>query len=111
MLNFIQQGNVITAIAPSGGVLSGQGLIYGSFFGVCAIDAVAGAETELAVTGVFSLPKVSPLVINAGDKVYWDDTAKLITKTASGNSLVGAATEAAASTAPTVRVRLNGTTV
>ena len=45
----------------------------------------------------------------AGDKVYWDNTAKEVTKTATANTLIGAAIDAVGGGAgeTTGRVRLN----
>ena len=46
----------------------------------------------------------------AGAKVYWDNTTKLVTNVASGNTLVGVAALAVGSGADETigRVRLNG---
>ena len=42
MKNVVQErGRVITVAAPSGGVTSGQAVLIGSMFGVCAEDAAA----------------------------------------------------------------------
>ena len=60
------------------------------------------------MVGVFRLSKVAALAINPGDTVYWDATNSLVTKTASGNTKIGVATEAAANPSATVNVRLNG---
>lgn len=114
MKNYVQPGNTITVIAPAD-VLSGAGVLVGSIFGVAEFDALSGTAVELNLTGVVELPKTSALAINVGDKVYWDNTAKVVNKTASGNTLVGVAvtsadapsTEAAANPSATVRVRLN----
>lgn len=108
MKNFIQAGEMITATAPTGGILSGAGLLAGSLFGVAATSQAEGNPVEIATTGVFDLPKVSANTFAFGAKVYWDATAKNCTSTASGNTLIGAAVAAAGSGATTVRVRLNG---
>lgn len=107
MKNFVQPGNVLSLTAPYA-VSSGGGLKVGSIFGVASKDADNGATVEAAVTGVYTLPKTSALAISIGDKVYWDDTAKEVNKTASGNTLVGVAVSAAANPSSTVAVRLNG---
>jgi predicted RecA/RadA family phage recombinase len=51
---------------------------------------------------------VSALAIAIGDKVYFDAATGLVNKTASGNTLIGVATSAAANPSGTVNVRLNG---
>lgn len=110
MKNHVQIGRTITATAPAGGILSGAGMLAGSFFGVAAHDAVEGKPVEITLTEVFSLPKASG-AISFGAKVYWDDAAKNVTTTASGNKLIGAATAAALSGDTAVPVRLNGVSV
>lgn len=110
MRTYIQPGEVVTAIAPTGGILSGKGLFTGALFGVAAYDAAEGAEVEMQVVGVFELPKASG-AISRFAKVYWDDTNKVCTGTASGNKLIGVAMIEVASGAATVRVRLDGSAI
>jgi predicted RecA/RadA family phage recombinase len=109
MKNYVQPGNTITLTAPYD-VASGDGLLVGSIFGVATGAAANGEAIETALVGVFDLKKVGSQAWTAGDKVYWDNTAKPATKTATSNTLIGVATEAvdggAGST--TGRVRLNG---
>lgn len=110
MKNFIQHGSVVTFPVPAGGVVSGNPYLIGALFGVAAYDAAEGAQGELALTGVFDLPKDGS-VIGEFAAVYWDDTAKKITTTVSTNKPVGAATKTAGGSAATVNVRLNGVAV
>lgn len=106
MKNFVQPGDSLT-FTSGAAVSSGQGVVMGALFGVAASAAEAGDPFEAAVVGVFELPKAAG-AIAAGMRVYWSAGAGNVTTTASGNTLIGAATEAAADTATTVRVRLNG---
>ena len=106
MKNFVQPGDTLTLPAPYD-VLSGGGALVGSIFGVAAEDALSGADVDLVVEGVFTLPKTSALAIAIGDHVYWDDTAKVVNKTSGGNTLVGVAVSVAANPSGTVDVRLN----
>ena len=108
MKTFIQNGNVITVIAPTGGIVSGAGIIVGSLFGVAAFTAAESEPVEIATTGVYELPKDSTAVIALGDRVSWDDAAKQIKLPALGLYPVGIATEAAGSGVTTVKVRLDG---
>lgn len=108
MRNFIQDGNVVTLVAPSGGVLAGAGILVGGLFGVAATSAAEGADVEASVVGVFDLVKATGAV-SAGAALYWDAAAKKVTGTATGNTLVGVALKAAGSSDPTARIRLNGT--
>lgn len=108
MKNFVQPGNTLTLTAPYA-VSSGDGLLVGSIFGVAAGTAALGEAVEAALTGVYDLKKVASQAWAAGDKVYWDNTAKEATKTTTSNTLIGVAVVAVAGGAGDVvgRVRLN----
>ena len=109
MKNYVQPGNTITLTAPYA-VASGDGLLVGSIFGVASGTAALGETVEAALTGVYDLKKVASQAWAAGDKVYWDNTAKEATKTTTSNTLIGVAVVAVAGgAADTIgRVRLNG---
>lgn len=107
MKNYVQPGNTLTIAAPYA-VLSGGGLKSGLIFGIASGDAAEGAEVDAATVGVFDLVKVGADEFAVGAAVYWNDTTKLATSTASGNTKIGVATEAAAAATATVRLRLNG---
>lgn len=107
MKNLIQKGDTLSLTAPAD-VVGGQGILVGSIFGVCSHDAKSGETMEVAVEGVFDLPKATG-ALTEGAKLYWDNTAKNITTTATSNTLIGAAVAVAASGDATGRVRLNGT--
>lgn len=110
MKNYVQTGRVITVTAPSGGIASGAGFLIGSLFGIASKAAAEGETVAMETVGVYSLPKASG-ALSQGAKVYWDNAAKNITSTTSGNSLVGVAATAAASGDALVEVRLNGVSV
>lgn len=107
MQNFVQAGDTITLTAPYI-VASGAGALVGSIFGV-ACDAYASGLTtaEFKTTGVFNLTKATG-ALAAGALMYWDNTNKVVTGTASTHKLIGVAILAAASGDATARVRLNG---
>jgi predicted RecA/RadA family phage recombinase len=104
MKNFVQKGRVITLAAPYDRS-AGQGALVGSLFGVAAVDVLSGVSAEFQVEGVFDLTKASGAVTQ-GAKIYWDNSAKNCTTTATSNTLIGVATQAQASGDATVRVRL-----
>jgi predicted RecA/RadA family phage recombinase len=108
MKNFIQRGGMITVTAPTGGVISGQGVLVGNLFGVAATAAAEDESVEIATVGVYELPKLASAVITAGARVAWDDTAKQIVLPGTGMVPIGVATVAAGNGATTVRVRLDG---
>jgi len=107
MKNYIQAGERITLSAPYD-VLSGGGLLVGSIFGVAINDALSGASVETAVEGVFRLAKTSAQAWTVGALIYWDNTNKVATSTASTNKLIGVATAVADNPSATGLVRLNG---
>lgn len=108
MKNFIQTGAMITVPAPTGGVASGQGVIVGGLFGIATTTAPEATSVEIATTGVFDLPKAPATVFALGDRVAWDDTAKVIATPAAGLYPVGIAISAVGNGTTTVRVRLDG---
>lgn len=112
MRNFVAIGNTVGIIATAA-TLSGAGVLQGSLFGIAAHNAATGEDLILNVTGIYELPKAGAQAWTVGQKVYWDNTAKLVTSEATGNTLIGVAvlavTNAAANTIGTVR--LNGVAV
>ncbi len=109
MKTYVQPGNTITLTAPYD-VTSGDGLLVGAIFGIASGDALTGSEVEVVTTGVFDLTKAASQAWAVGDKVYWDNTNRVATKTATANTLIGVAVLAVGGTASetTGRVRLNG---
>lgn len=108
MKNYVQKGDCVTLAAPYN-VASGAGFLVGALFAVATADALAGAEVVGCAVGCFELTANTTDVIAQGAKVYWDDTNKRVTGTASGNTLIGCALVAKANGDTTCRVRLNGT--
>ena len=111
MKNYVQPGNAIDAVAPSGGVISGKVVILASLIGVAAATVAEGTSFALHTEGVYELDKTSAQAWTVGAKIYWDATNKVATTTASGNTLIGVATAAAANPSDTGFVRLGATTV
>jgi predicted RecA/RadA family phage recombinase len=109
MKNFIQDGNVVTAVAGTGGVSSGDVVVEGNLIGVAATDALEGAEYELALTGVYALPKQTGTGIDAGARVWWNSTSHEVEAASSaGLWPIGNATQQAASGDDEAYVRLPG---
>lgn len=110
MQNKVQDGKKLTFIAGSGGVLGGKGVKIGQIFGVIEADAAEGELYTVDTEGVFDLPKNDGDTPAVGALLYWDDSAKDVTTTATSNLLIGChvGTAAAGSGDATVRTRLNG---
>ena len=107
MKNFVQHGNTLTLTAPTD-LTSGDGVIVGSIFAIANTNALTGQDVECELAGVFELPKATGALAQ-GAKVYWNNTSKNVTGTASGNTLIGVTTKGAGANDAAVPVRLNGT--
>lgn len=105
--NFIQAGDTITIPAPAT-VESGGVVIAGDIVGIAQGDAASGAPVDVKTSGVWELPKVAANNFTLGSKAYWDAGDDLTTTTATDNTLLGVAIEAAPADTATVRVRLTG---
>lgn len=75
--------------------------------GIAAYDAVSGAAVEIALTGVFELPKASGQLAE-GTLASWDNSAHNVVAPGSGKFPIGTVVKAAGSSDPTCRVRLSG---
>ena len=105
MKTYIQPGDSLTVTAPYA-VTSGQGVLVGALFGIAAFDAAISSSVEVQTKGVFDVTKEPALAITAGARVFWDNTNRRITTTATSNFQVGIATQAALAADATVRVLL-----
>ena len=107
MRNYIQPGDSLPVAVPyASGVTSGQGVLVGALFGVAAVDGDQNEVIEAQTKGVFDVTKEPALAITAGARVFWDNTNRRITTSATGNFAVGIATQAALAADATVRVVL-----
>jgi predicted RecA/RadA family phage recombinase len=105
--NYVQEGCVLPLIAPYTRT-SGQGALVGSIFGIALVDITSGATGSFSVDDVWAIDKVSAQAWTVGERIYWDDSAKLCTSSSGGNTLIGVAVVAAANPSATGSVRLNG---
>jgi predicted RecA/RadA family phage recombinase len=113
--NFTQPGDVLTLVAPSGGVVSGAGYVIGSLFVVALVTAAEGATFTGMTEGVFRMTKNaagSGKAFTAGEAIFWDNGSnKRWDKTASGLFQIGVAVAPALTTDTTVLVRINQRTL
>lgn len=109
--NYKQEGDVLSLIAPSGGVVAGKGYVIGSLFVVALVTAAAGEVFAGATEGVFEMTKNaagSGKAFTAGEAIFWDNGSdKRWDKTATGFFQCGVAVAAAATDATTVQVAIN----
>ncbi len=98
--------------AGSGGVVGGAMNLISGVVGVYFEDAAVGVGVNFVYNAEnIVLPKTAATAGSAfaqGAKVYFDNSAKKLTATASGNTLCGRALKAAAALDTTVQVDLTG---
>lgn len=107
--NYVQEGDVINYTNASGSTItSGSGVLVGAWLGVALADIANTKTGSVQIANVFTLPKLGTDTVAQGAALYWDNTNKRLTTTASGNTLAGRAAAAAGSGVTTVQIRLNG---
>jgi len=95
MKNFVQTGDVLTAVAPEA-VDSGEFIVVGAVYGVAGYAAAIGENVELHRRGVFKdLPKTAGTAWAFGDELFWDAAAKTFTKDTTKLSIRAVAAAAA----------------
>ncbi|KQM92226.1 hypothetical protein ASE70_15035 [Sphingomonas sp. Leaf22] len=105
--NYVTEGKTLTLIAPRT-VAAGAGMLVGAIFAVALADAAVGRPVEARRVEVFDLAKATGEAWTQGQLVYWDNTNFRVTTSASGNTMIGAATQAQASADAVGRVLLTG---
>jgi predicted RecA/RadA family phage recombinase len=108
MKNYVQPGDVIPVVAGTGGVKSGDVVVAGNLIGVAASDAAEGAEFELALTGVYALPKITGTGLDPGQRVWWATGTGVAASAAAGRWPIGNAVRTAGSNDDEAYVRLPG---
>lgn len=91
MKNFIEHGEVFEWTVSGSPVASGDVVIIGALLGVAAISANVGDLCRARRGGVYTLPSDTGTAYAQGDTLYWDGTAKRVTKTSSANTKAGVA--------------------
>ena len=107
-LNKIQDGEIVTVIAPWT-VASGGPVLSGGIFGAAQFPALVGASVEVAREGVYAFPKADSVVISKDDLLYFNpaEGARTLTNVGAGGlSLVGVANAAAAADDETVECNI-----
>lgn len=108
MKNHVQSGKTLTFPAAPYTVAAGAGFQVGGLFAVAVNAAASGAPVQGNLTEVYTLPKATGSNWTLGEVIYWDNTNKVCTDSASGNLKIGHAVEVAGSSATSGVVRLNG---
>jgi predicted RecA/RadA family phage recombinase len=90
------EANVLpVSFSTASSIAAGVGVLVGQLFGVAESDIAATTAApaqgaELRVRGGVQIKKAASLAVGIGDVLYWDDSAKVVNKTAS-NKEVGIA--------------------
>ena len=104
--NYVQEGKALNVTASGADIVSGDFVLIGAIGGIAKTNIADGKVGAVHITGVFSVVKASGAVTQ-GQKLYWSSTNSNLTTTATGNTIVGVAAEAAASGDSNVRILLN----
>lgn len=111
MKTFKQPGDVITVTAPYA-LTSGLGCQVGAAIWGVAVKAydsgATNAELYCKHGAIVEIAKTSALAITTGDRLYWDNTNKVVNKTATAQLCVGVAVADAANPSGTVLMRIGG---
>lgn len=105
----IDPQNVITVLQPYASAPAiGDGVLVGGTFGIALEASIAqNYAIKIRVGGNATLPKLNTDTCAAGAVLYWDNTNKRLTTTATSNYKVARALEARTNPTTTVLVRLN----
>lgn len=107
MARFYHDGNALDFTAPIGGVVAGLFYLIGNTLVFAATSAAAGALFAGYVEGVYEdAVATTSQAWTEGALLYWDNTNKRFTTTASGNTKAAVAAAAKASAAAVGRVKL-----
>ncbi len=104
--NYVQPGKVLDLLAPYDRT-SGQGFQVGSIFAVALGTALSGAAIRGQVEGIWTLAKTSAQAWTVGQKLYWDNSNKVVDSDSTVGMLIGVAYAIAANPTSTGQVRLN----
>lgn len=107
-INITQDGGRLTVVAPAA-VSSDDLVLVGTMFGIALTDAASAANVVIQTGVVATIPKTNAVSMSMaqGAVVYWDNSGKKATTSATSNTKIGVAMAAVSNTADTVSVRLN----
>lgn len=105
MTNYVQEGDRLQVVAPSGGINSSDVVVVGSNVTVAVTGGLEGETVVVSTCGVYDIVKATGAVVK-GDLIYWDAVAGKVT-TAVKPIIAGYAFAASASGDATARVKLS----
>lgn len=105
--NYVSEGDVLDFTTGGAAVTSGAVVAIGKRVGIVLGDIPANSTGSVAVTGVYTVAKLSTDVVGLGDPLYWDAANSRLTVTAGALVLAGYAAAPAGNGAGTVRIKIN----
>ena len=108
MQNYLGDGDVLYLPSAPAPLVSGQGLLIGSMFGIVLASVAEGQPFVLWLKGTYQLPKNASEVWTVGEGLYWDNGNMWLTITSAGNTRVGVAAALTVNPSGVGNVRLNG---
>jgi len=90
MQNKIQDGKTVRILNSGTEVIKGGSVVvFGGRIVIPVADIPVGDFGACATEGVYELPAVTTTTFVQGDVLYWDNTAKKLTKTSTDNTRAG----------------------
>lgn len=104
--NFVQNG-ALMEVTLGGTKASGDLVVVEDIVAVLLEGGASADVVTAQIEGVFSLPKVAPLVIAQGQQLYWNGTALTNDSDGGANTPAGIAHRGALSAATKVDCKIN----
>ena len=105
--NYVCEGDVLDYTNTGAPIPSGGVVVMGKRIGVALADIPTNSVGSVAVTGVWTLPRLVTDDTAVGEVLYWDAVNNRVTETAGALPLAGYAAAAAGVNVTTARVKIN----
>ena len=105
--NYVSEGDVLDFANTGALIPSGAVVVMGKRIGIALADIPTNSTGSVAVTGVWTLPRLVTDDTTQGELLYWDAANNRVTEAAGALPLAGYAAAAAGVNATSVRVKIN----
>lgn len=102
---FVQPGKTLDYVHTAV-VASGLAVLIGTVLVIPGCNAGVGVPFPGTIEGVFNLPCATGTALTMNTPLYWDDTNKRVTSTATGNTKIGMVAAPKVAAAATCSVKL-----
>lgn len=102
-----QEGRVIEFTCTSDVVVGDVVPLGTGMIGIAVKSGLVGEVITLELEKVWTIKAKDSEAIAIGDKVYWDNTAKELTKTTSSNTYAGISISSKSTSAGTINVKIS----